>query len=517
MSAERPLRSWAGDGIGIALFALAAFVGASVIMSWVEPVDEPGGSTAFVVRLVRFVGELPLLLLCAASAWLGSRFFLDGRPTGLGRLITTAVLTAGGLALLLGGAWAPHGGALGQTAVDLFGGLFAAVLGLLLLAVPFWHFWLRPRAVPEPAFSSEVAPPADLDAESGAGGLSAAEADALLPKPPKAWPRPPSPYPVDVRLEGRIPEGAVPIQSEAHAHAAEEAPRREPADHPPRTLSGWAAPAWQAAEQPAGADLAALPRDEPAGAETAGAAALSAADEAELAAWRLPAPRPPGPRGPEGLGGLEYEEGEEAPAGEDVEPEPAAGPEPTEELLPAASWEQPGLFSEEEPVDAYGTPIALVETLRKASPGLAQPQADEEDATDDENVDEPESEVEVELLPHRPAMDGAESELAQPAEDAVDEDLEEVATVVPVPAALAAPPRAAAEDELVYQAGVLILERGRVAVSLLQREFKLDFDQATALLDRLQEAGLIGPYVGGQRRDILLTPEEWSEKQVGAS
>ncbi len=48
-----------------------------------------------------------------------------------------------------------------------------------------------------------------------------------------------------------------------------------------------------------------------------------------------------------------------------------------------------------------------------------------------------------------------------------------------------------------------------MAVSLLQRGFSLDFDMACAVLDELQDAGLIGPYKGGQKRDILLTSEEW--------
>jgi S-DNA-T family DNA segregation ATPase FtsK/SpoIIIE len=58
----------------------------------------------------------------------------------------------------------------------------------------------------------------------------------------------------------------------------------------------------------------------------------------------------------------------------------------------------------------------------------------------------------------------------------------------------------------------LILERGRVAVSMLVREYGLDFKQATAVLDELQSQGLIGPYLGGQSRDILLTAEEWRAK-----
>jgi hypothetical protein len=67
-------------------------------------------------------------------------------------------------------------------------------------------------------------------------------------------------------------------------------------------------------------------------------------------------------------------------------------------------------------------------------------------------------------------------------------------------------------EELVRECGLLFLEHGRVAVSLLQRTFDLDFDSACEVLDELQERGLIGPYLGGQRRDILLTADEWLER-----
>ena len=64
-------------------------------------------------------------------------------------------------------------------------------------------------------------------------------------------------------------------------------------------------------------------------------------------------------------------------------------------------------------------------------------------------------------------------------------------------------------EELVYRAGLVFLQEGRVAVSMLQRRFDLAFDQATDVLDELQSMGLIGPYVGGSRREILMTLDEW--------
>jgi hypothetical protein len=70
-------------------------------------------------------------------------------------------------------------------------------------------------------------------------------------------------------------------------------------------------------------------------------------------------------------------------------------------------------------------------------------------------------------------------------------------------------------EELILQAGLLCLEENRVAVSMLQRRFGLDFDQATTVLDALQERGLIGPYLGGKTRDILMTREEWTAQAHG--
>jgi S-DNA-T family DNA segregation ATPase FtsK/SpoIIIE len=64
-------------------------------------------------------------------------------------------------------------------------------------------------------------------------------------------------------------------------------------------------------------------------------------------------------------------------------------------------------------------------------------------------------------------------------------------------------------EDVLLEAGRLILDENRVAVSMIQRRFQLDFEQACEVLDRLQELGLIGPYVGGRNRDILLTPEQW--------
>ena len=78
-------------------------------------------------------------------------------------------------------------------------------------------------------------------------------------------------------------------------------------------------------------------------------------------------------------------------------------------------------------------------------------------------------------------------------------------------------PAVQATEEILMKAADLFLDRDRVAVSLLQRQFELDFEESCAVLDELQERGLIGPYLGGNRRDILLTREEWLERVGGTT
>ncbi len=64
-------------------------------------------------------------------------------------------------------------------------------------------------------------------------------------------------------------------------------------------------------------------------------------------------------------------------------------------------------------------------------------------------------------------------------------------------------------EELLVAAGRLFLSEQRVAVSMLQKTYGLDFKRSTAILDELQERGLIGPFIGGHSRAILMTENEW--------
>lgn len=71
-------------------------------------------------------------------------------------------------------------------------------------------------------------------------------------------------------------------------------------------------------------------------------------------------------------------------------------------------------------------------------------------------------------------------------------------------------------ERLLFEAGRMFVVEGRVAVSMLQKRFGLDFKESTQVMDDLQERGLIGPYMGGSRREILMDADTWKET-VGVS
>ena len=154
----------------------------------------------------------------------------------------------------------------------------------------------------------------------------------------------------------------------------------------------------------------------------------------------------------------------------------------------------------------------------------AEEEDEEEDedarAEDEEYEDDEEEEAEE---PEEVAAEEQEAPVEAAAEETEPEvELQPAPPPTPVPAAEATEDTSVEVDvtelsgaEVLQRAGDLFLARGRVAVSMLQREFGLDFKQATLILDQLQEVGLIGPYIGGKRRDILMTAEEWRER-VGA-
>lgn len=507
------------DGKGLGLFTAGAFFAVllALAVGSSEPLERVSGTGLLARAWASTVGLLPGLFFSVSIAGLGAWEFLTGGGKDLMRHVRGLALTALGLSILVGAFSDSAGGFLGHHSSGAIARYVhvvpAALIGLVSFLLPIWINWLKPaifeddvvrpraaerevRAPRAPAAVPEMpraSPAADL-------GVTAAEAAALIPQEMPSWrsrPRkigaveapatPSSHYPEDVRRRGEIPQGAKLLHT---PHV--EAPRR------PQVPDEIEVPAVRA-RTPEPERLAVTAREDLArpapGTEFdpvlemppyGSTPRADAFDELRLAleelAYSEPQPELPAETAPEPT--TEVASAAPIEATEEAEEE-VEEVESNTALRP--SWEQSDLFTEdEEPVDAYGTPISVVEAAR---------------ADEDADVDE---------VDRQPIVD---------AEDETQADEPEV-TLKPVAAARtrkkssSKSPKSSGGDraELLAEIGCHLLDRGRVAVSMLQKEYGMDFAEATNVLDELQQMGLIGPYLGGQRRDILLTREEWLEK-----
>ncbi|MBP9854117.1 MAG: DNA translocase FtsK [Candidatus Omnitrophica bacterium] len=65
------------------------------------------------------------------------------------------------------------------------------------------------------------------------------------------------------------------------------------------------------------------------------------------------------------------------------------------------------------------------------------------------------------------------------------------------------------KDEYYDQAVQLVIETNQASVSILQRRMRLGYTRAARLIDMMEQAGIVGPYVGSKPRDILIDREQW--------
>ena len=59
-------------------------------------------------------------------------------------------------------------------------------------------------------------------------------------------------------------------------------------------------------------------------------------------------------------------------------------------------------------------------------------------------------------------------------------------------------------DELIYKAGMFIIDKEKASIGSLQRQFKIGFNRAARIMDQLSEAGVVGPEEGTKPRQILM-------------
>lgn len=543
------------DAVGFVLILLGGFGAVSIVLflRGQQPAENAmRGATWPVVELVTLLGSASALIFSAGLAGLGVLLFLRTTVLAPARPALALATLALGFALILGAV--ESGGEVGAWLPGLLAGFagraLSAVLGLALA----WLGWtLLVSTRPPRASSAETVQRLGLAGRHDvAAGVSPAEA-ALLVTEPRAL----APLPGARREETK----AIRVETVRPFAPAKEAPAAGPrakSETMAASLVTRVRPPVAAAEPPTPLSVAergdATPvPPAPSWESTRDGADEELSEEPERLQLADLAPEPD-----------EFDEFEDVAAEEDEEAEDQEvrgaptllateeedrGGEPSVPALgtPRASWEQVGLFDdqeEEEEEEAAETgsrgslkaeltpsfdfdsaePKSLVhEPEHGEDPFATQPalvesaellrELREQDTEEEVQAAEAEQDEEqpVELAPAR-ALAAKPRRSAPPAP---------VAVPVPQPVK-PAPVREHVErestsntdeekpwEQLVFEAGLAILEQKRVAVSMLERRFGIDFDQACRVLDELQQAGLIGPYMGGRTRDILLTREEW--------
>ena len=437
--------------MGLTLFTVFSFPFVLAVLALVRPAGiDATGTAALATQLVGAFGAWPTMLLAGGFAAVGGTLLLAGKELDIdvGRHMCGVLFSAIGLGVCLGVISPTLGGQFGANTGGVLAASIATWAGFAVgMAVLFSAVWLSwLRGSSSFSGNSKQKPTiSDALSERDADGVSQAEARGLVPDPDTVA------Y-MEQMWQG-VGEAGGQIQSLPPSPYTEDVRVRGEVPEGAQPLNSDDDPSNSERTHEADADE----RDS---SDAQNGAEFSPGED-------LAAPEVGSSEDEEGDGGLDaglnagIEDRDPSDASLESSSKPSE-PDPVEEREesvpapgPTVSWEQPDLFEE---------------------PEEEEEEEEEEEAAELEEEEEEEEEEEPESL------------------------------LTPT----APPPKDQLEPaELLHEAGALFLREGRVAVSLLQRRFSLDFDAACAVLDDLQEVGLIGPYKGGQKRDILLTSEEW--------
>ena len=72
-------------------------------------------------------------------------------------------------------------------------------------------------------------------------------------------------------------------------------------------------------------------------------------------------------------------------------------------------------------------------------------------------------------------------------------------------------------DPMFNQAAEVVIMAGQASTTMLQKKLKLGYARASRVMDELEENGIVGPSEGAKPRQVLLTTQEWYERQALAS
>ena len=71
-------------------------------------------------------------------------------------------------------------------------------------------------------------------------------------------------------------------------------------------------------------------------------------------------------------------------------------------------------------------------------------------------------------------------------------------------------------DDMLDAAIECVIEMGMASTSMLQRKLKLGYARAARIIDQMEERGIVGPFEGSKPRQVLISKEQWLEKQLSS-
>ncbi|MDO5123759.1 MAG: DNA translocase FtsK, partial [Eubacteriales bacterium] len=67
-------------------------------------------------------------------------------------------------------------------------------------------------------------------------------------------------------------------------------------------------------------------------------------------------------------------------------------------------------------------------------------------------------------------------------------------------------------DAKMEEAIKCVIDAGQASTSLLQRRLKVGYARAGRMVDDMERMGIVGPYQGAKPREVLITYQEWLER-----
>ena len=223
------------ESLGILLFLIGVLPAVLVAMLMLRPPIEGQDMTflqSFSSALVGAFGSAPVLMVSVAVGALGGWMFTGGAITDPVRHLSAIVAVGAGAAISLGTFDPLLGGNLGQQIGGRLGDvhpILGLLVGLGVAGAMAWNVWFQ-WMLPSKSLRKKSKKEATIDdvlSEVETDGVSEAETSALVPDKAALehqeglWlqsadqnPAARSPYPEDVRLQGKIPTGVRALSSQ---------------------------------------------------------------------------------------------------------------------------------------------------------------------------------------------------------------------------------------------------------------------------------------------------------------